>query len=91
MHFWKFSDPLSLYDMFVYLKFFQAMGKGKSLGNRASPLRVKVAVLTPITWPYESINGPPEFPAQTAQVGSEKMAIIVCITGLSHYHRSIST
>lgn len=27
------------------------------------PLRVNVAVLTPITWPYESISGPPELPA----------------------------
>lgn len=26
------------------------------------PLRVKVAVLTPITWPNELISGPPEFP-----------------------------
>jgi hypothetical protein len=29
-----------------------------------SPLRVKVAVLTPITWPCESINGPPELPVK---------------------------
>lgn len=28
------------------------------------PLRVKVAVLTPITWPNELISGPPEFPVQ---------------------------
>lgn len=27
-------------------------------------MRVKVAVLTPITWPYESTNGPPELPVQ---------------------------
>ena len=35
--------------------------------NRAwnIPLRVKVAVFTPITCPYESINGPPEFPVQS--------------------------
>lgn len=28
------------------------------------PLRVNVAVLTPITWPCESIRGPPEFPVR---------------------------
>lgn len=33
-------------------------------GKKFSPLRVNVAVLTPITCPYESINGPPEFPVQ---------------------------
>ena len=28
------------------------------------PFLVKVAVFTPITRPYELINGPPEFPGQ---------------------------
>ena len=40
--------------------------------SKSIPFRVKVEVLTPITWPYESINGPPEFPVQMPYIRSWK-------------------
>jgi hypothetical protein len=38
------------------------MKRNKRTEKHILPFRVKVAVLTPMTCPYESINGPPEFP-----------------------------
>jgi len=51
--------------MTVYLSIISMLQnhqKHKCTKQTSSPLRVNVAVLTPMTWPFESINGPPELP-----------------------------
>lgn len=62
------------------------------------PFLVKVDVFTPITWPYESINGPPEFPVHIrAHIRSYVCIVLSKITwrilriANKHYHLKIGT
>lgn len=56
------------------------------------PLRVNVAVFTPITWPYESISGPPEFPAliltHASQLGISRTTMFISNCGQAVFEPS---